>query len=189
MRAWPGALARRSLRTVDKRASMRTIVCMPVDRSAYFQEWYAANKSNVRASRRDRYASDPEYAEECRKRAREYREGLRTSGKRPEVRVARAPVMVTVAGRELKGWTVRRLAEGIGRSVSTVNHWQRHGILPETPLRTAGGVRLYTDPMIRVVKRALRNRSVVTREDLKFCGEIRRGWSDIGVSKSRIING
>lgn len=157
---------------------------MTTDRSEYYQSWYAANRSGIREARRKRYASDSGYAEECRARSRAYRDAQRKSREDNGWHVE-------VDGKPHEAFTVRRLADALGRSIQTLNYWHRYGILPETPLRTPGKsrVRLYTEGMIKVVVSASRKRDSVARSDLKFGGEIRRGWSGLGVYKGTVIGG
>ena len=157
---------------------------MTTDRSAYYQSWYATNRSGIREARRKRYASDPGYAEECRARSRAYRETQRQAREDKGWRVE-------MDGKQREAFTVRKLADGLGRSIQTINYWHRHGILPETPLRTPGKsrVRLYTEGMIKVVVSASRKRDSVARSDLKFGGEIRRGWSGLGAYQGTVIGG
>lgn len=137
---------------------------MTADRDTYDRCWYSRNKLRINDVRRKRYAHDQEYADKCRKRAREYRrkmrpwaiaEGERTKGVGGSSKSRSDQFVVVVDGVRYRGWTIRRLAVVTERSMTTVNNWHRKGMIPATPLRTARGTRVYTDLMIRVVFDAL----------------------------------
>jgi DNA-binding transcriptional MerR regulator len=77
--------------------------------------------------------------------------------------------------------TITVAAERIGRSVDTLNHWSKVGLLPVTPLRSPRGDRLYTDGMILVMKMAIMKRGQVSVKDQTFRAEIVSGWRELGV--------
>lgn len=154
------------------------------DRTEYYTEWYEQNRADLLARRREKYAKDEKHAEGCRKRARKYRKEVRTGKrKRPEEGVARGPINILVRGEVLQAWTIPWLAEGIERSVQTVNYWTKHGLFPDTPVKTPGGNRLYTEDMIDVVKEVLDQREggLVSRTDPDFNRQIRTRWRKLGV--------
>lgn len=148
------------------------------ERSEYFNEWYTENRSDLLVTRRDKYKSDPEYAEQCRERARQYRArgGAATAESRP-----RRSHTVTIGGTQHEAWTVGFLAKGVGRSVATVNHWERNGLMPRTPLKTDAGDRLYTKAMIAVVASQVKKRRTVKRTDDAFRVAIDKGWKKLGL--------
>ena len=86
-----------------------------------------------------------------------------------------------VSGVPRQAFPISYLAERIERSVSTVNNWSRGGSLPETPLRTGGGMRLYTDGMIEVVREHVEEWGKVPEFDKKFRDGILDGWKQIGI--------
>ena len=156
------------------------------DRTEYYTAWYNKNRAALLARRREKYAKDTVHAAECRKRARDYRKDVKAGTRKPpEEGVARAPINITVRGDVLGAWTITWLAEGIERSVQTVNYWTKHGLFPDTPVKTPGGNRLYTEAMIEVVKEVLKEREggLVTRRDRTFLRQIRAGWRKLGVYK------
>lgn len=151
------------------------------DRSEYFSEWYGENRFDVLAKRRDKYANDPDYAKKARESSRRYRDEVKSGKRVPgESGQERGPVMVKMDGYHVEARTVRHLAEGIGRSVQTINYWTKHGSFPDTPLKTPGGHRLYTDDMIEVVRSAVESRLEIPRGDLEFKREIVTGWRALG---------
>ena len=156
------------------------------DRTEYYQDWYEKNREELLARRRDKYASDKGHAEKCRKRARNYRREVRTGVReKPAAGVARGPIGIVVRGKSLEAWTIPWLADGIGRSVQTVNYWTKHGLFPDTPIKTPGGNRLYTKEMISAVEEILeqRDRGLVSRTDPDFKRQIASRWKKLGVYK------
>ena len=149
------------------------------DREEYYKEWYEKNRENVLKGRREKYRDDPEYAKRCRDAAKSYRARAKRLGKKPRGR--RGPVQMMVSGVPRQAFPISYLAERIERSVSTVNNWSRGGSLPETPLRTGGGMRLYTDGMIEVVREHVEEWGKVPEFDKKFRDGILDGWKQIGI--------
>ena len=154
------------------------------DRTEYYQEWYGKNREGLLSRRREKYASDEKHAEKCRKRAKKYRKQVRTGErKRPVDGAARGPINVSIKGEIVEAWTIPWLADGIERSVQTVNYWTKHGLFPDTPIKTPGGNRLYTEAMIGVVKDVLDQREggLVSRSDPDFHRQIKSRWKKLGV--------
>lgn len=149
-------------------------------REEYYREWYDEHRPELLVKRRSRYATDPEYAERCRESARKYRRERKgrtdVAEKRP-----RKPFTVTVGGHTDKGYTVGYVAEKVGRSVATVNHWLKSGLLPVTPLVSDGGARLYTERMIAVIAREVSSRDRVMKSDKTFYSSILQEWESMGV--------
>ena len=153
-----------------------------VSEQNYYKDWYEKNRGDLLARRRAKYRSDPEYAEKCKENARDYRKRAKKTERKegPQTR-ERKPVLVDVGGQQRKGWSVGHLAKRINRSVPTSNHWAKHGLLPETPIRSDGGARLYTDAMIMAVGEAVGRRGQVSRRDESFRSEIAERWQELGV--------
>jgi hypothetical protein len=159
---------------------------MSGNRDGYFREWYEENRGDLLAKRRSRYNSDPDYAEKCREASRLYRQKKKTqkaengvSSSDGEIVRERRPVHLMINGTSYNGWTIGHLARRLNRSVPTINHWSKHGLLPDTPLKTESGDRLYTDAMIFVVKKALLSRGRITKDDFSFRDEIVGGWNKL----------
>ena len=148
----------------------------------YYKEWYEKNREDLLARRRAKYRDDEGYAAKCRESARDYRRRCRKTEKTegPQTR-ERKPVYVEVGGERRVGWSVGHLAKRINRSVPTINHWAKHGLLPETPIRSGGGARLYTDAMIMAVGEAVNRRGQVSKSDESFRSEIVEKWENLGV--------
>lgn len=145
--------------------------------TTYFQRWYAENRDTLLNKRRKRYREDKDYAEKCRENARNRpRVGTQRHGSR-----ARRPVAFVLGGRNMKGWTVAHLAKRLGRSVPTIRNWVKSGAMPDSPIRTDMGHRLYTDGMILVVRKAVAKRGRISAGDLGFHMEVSEGWLELGV--------
>ena len=159
-------------------------------RSLYYSTYYSERRETLSERRKRRYRDDPEYREKAKANAREYRqkkkaerEQLRAAGKLPPARPRgpRKPVDVKVGGKKLPAYTITVAAERVGRSVDTLNHWSKVGLLPATPIRSRRGDRLFTDGMILIVKMAVMKRGEVSVKDSTFKTEIEDGWRDLGV--------
>lgn len=161
---------------------------MSGNREGYFEEWYDINRDTLLKGRREKYVKDPDYAAKCRANSKAYRERMKEqraaikegSVDAPEKR-PRKPVSVYVNGRECAGWSIGILAERINRSIPTVNHWSKMGLLPQTPIRGNGAARLYTDAMISVVKHAVMSRGEIRKTDHTFSEDVIKGWTAAGV--------
>ena len=145
----------------------------------YFREWYEKNREDVLNRRRKRYREDPEYAERCRQNAR----ARKRTGK-PASSKERRPVAFQYGGKVVSGWTVSHLAKRVGRSVPTIRNWVNSGAMPESPIRTDVGHRLYTDGMILVIRKAVSKRGRIKAGDQDFFREIADGWNELGVQTS-----
>lgn len=82
-------------------------------------------------------------------------------------------------------YTVGVLASAVTRTVVTLEHLERKGYLPQTPLRGSSvGRRLYTKPMIETVKKAFEKRPAGIRGGgawKSFYDEVLQGWKKIGI--------
>ena len=159
-------------------------------RSEYYRTYYEDHRTDLSEKRRDRYQNDPEYREKAKEDARRYRqrkkaerEQLRAEGKLPPARPKgpRKPIEVEVNGSKALAHTITVAADRIGRSVDTLNHWSKVGLLPATPIRSQRGDRLFTDGMILVVRMAVMKRGEVSVKDPTFKEEIEDGWRGLGV--------
>jgi hypothetical protein len=144
------------------------------DRKDYNKTYYQKKKDDILAAKRRRYNEDPDYREKMKKAARDQRK--KRSGS-----TGSGPTMIEVGTVSSQAHSVSVLAERIGKSVSTINHWQRVNTLPMTPYYSGGGHRLYTDSMITVVQQALSLVPRPKRSDQTFFGAVRNGWDNLGV--------
>jgi hypothetical protein len=75
------------------------------------------------------------------------------------------------------------LADALGKSMSTINFWQRFGTIPETPFRSHGGYRLYTVEMVEGIKAALTAIPRPVRGDREFAQLVIDAWKTAGVPR------
>lgn len=159
-------------------------------RSEYYRTYYEDHRADLSDKRRTRYETDPEYRENAKEAARRYRQKkkaerdqLRAEGKLPPARPKgpRKPIEVSVNGTKALAHTITVAAERIGRSVDTLNHWSKVGLLPGTPIRSPRGDRLFTDGMILVIRMAVMKRGEVSVKDGTFKAEIENGWRSLGL--------
>lgn len=136
----------------------------------YNKEYYRKNRERILARKRERYASDPKYREKVKRDV---------AARRAE---ESACAKVEVNGVMVDALKVSEFAEEVGKSVSTINNWQKHGTIPETPFRSPGGFRLYTSDMARAVKQALSMNERPSRGDKEFCGAVAQLWAECGAA-------
>ena len=83
------------------------------------------------------------------------------------------------------------LAKAIGRTVITVDQMEQRGVLPHTPFRASSRkYRLYTIPMIDVVKKAMDSRGETIRGKEQWQGfleEVTAGWKKLGVLGASLL--
>lgn len=165
------------------------------NRKAYFEDYYQQKREELLRQRSERYRGDSEYREKARERARERRarqreerERLRAEGKLPSRKETASksrrmkPVLVSVGGSKVVAYPARMVAEKIGRSVGTLNHWERVGLMPRTPLVSDGGSRYYTEGMLLVLQLAVSRRGRIHKQDKSFREEVEKGWCELGFS-------
>lgn len=54
-------------------------------------------------------------------------------------------------GEKTKLYPIRYVAIAVGRESKTVRSWEIAGVIPKTPFKGTGGIRLYTQEMIDVI--------------------------------------
>jgi len=157
------------------------------DRREYHRMYYEDKREELSNKRKDLYKTDPGYrakvkktAELYRKRKKEEKAKLRAEGKLPPPRV-RGPQKPVRLDNGAIAYPPMRVALMLGKSIDSLNHWERVGLLPKTPYRTSGGVRLYTGAMILVIDLAIKKRGRILQKDKTFFSEIVDGWEEIGV--------
>lgn len=139
-------------------------------RVEYNKSYYAKNRERLLEKKRHRYATDDDYRSKVKADATSRRKSASARG-----------VQVEVLGKKVGAVRVRDLAKRLGRSVSTINFWQKHGTIPETPYRTPGGYRLYTDKMVEGVSDALTIIEKPSRGDKEFRSAVVGAWRRAGV--------
>ena len=134
------------------------------EKKTRFQVWYAANREKLAEDRKRKYSNDPAY----KARVKSYRE--KKVVKRRQKRIAEdvRHLEASKAGDTKSQWreyevnvespdgtspimtcvTISALAQAVGCSVQAVRLWERQGVIPETPYRTARGVRLYLPEVV-----------------------------------------
>lgn len=160
-------------------------------RSEYFAQYYEVNRESLSQKRKEKYENDPEYRERAkqaakrrRKRLKKEREELRAKGLLPssDRRTGpREPVEVLIGDSRMLAYTITVAAQKVGRSPDTLNYWAKKGLLPQTPVRSPRGERLYTDGMILIIKSAVMKRGEVSAKDGMFRQEILEGWRQLGL--------
>lgn len=159
------------------------------DRREYQRFYYQQRKEELSNKRKQKYREDPEYRQKVMEASKAYRDKqkikmakLKAAGKiiSKRHRGPRKPVVLNINGKAVYAYTLSTLAERVGRSRDTINHWISIGTIPKTPLWSKRGDRLYTDAMILIVKMAVQTRGVVGHNPM-MRAEIAAGWSDIGI--------
>lgn len=83
--------------------------------------------------------------------------------------------------RRLELYTVGALGTLLDRSVQSLNHWERDGLIPRTPYRDGRQFRFYTLAMMQAVEEALGGRSKVFKVDPEMAAKIAKRWKALGV--------
>jgi hypothetical protein len=151
----------------------------------YFEEYYERNKADINRKRKKRYHTDPAYRDRVLKASQDYRENKRKE-QAPRTRVPRYQIPRVF---EVKGGTISLLSVGffalrLGRSVQSINHWEKtepHPLLPVTPYRDSRGFRYYTVEMMDVVKKVIGGKRRLFPVDREMFYEIKEGWKELGV--------
>lgn len=143
-------------------------------KSEYNRSYYYSKRDELLARKRERYLNDPEYREKLKSDASRRRRENRTG-----------PTM-SFAGKTVPVFRATGLAEELGKCLSTINFWQKHGTIPETPFRSEGGYRLYTAEMIDGIRSALVAIPRPERGDKGFYELVKESWMAAGVP---ILNG
>ena len=136
----------------------------------YNRSYYQKNRERLLEKKRARYASDPAYRDSVKADATNRRKQSSAKG-----------VQVQVLGTMTAAVRVRSVADSIGKSVSTINFWQKHNTIPETPFRTPGGYRLYTQEMVDGISLALTADPKPNRGDAGFREIVTLAWRRAGV--------
>lgn len=157
----------------------------------YFSRYWQKNSVKVNKKRKQRYDSDPDYAEKARQAARDYRKRKkeeilkeREEAGEPLVKKGggpRKPKEIEVNGAITEAVTIGTVASEIGVSVQKLNYWRKIGILPQTPLESESGEMLYTYGMVEAIKRTVSGLKRVTKKDKWIYNRIKSIWRMVGV--------
>lgn len=149
-------------------------------RRDYFQGYYEENRDGINRKRKRRYHSDPEYKESVLNSSQRYRDKHRTAPKIRLPRYSLPSVEKAGDGSEIKLFSVGAFATFLNRSVQAITHWEKGGVLPQTPYRDSRGHRFYTKEMMVVVRDVVgERRRLYPVEGINE--KIRHGWVDLGV--------
>jgi hypothetical protein len=132
-----------------------------------FQEWYAENADTLNRRRRRRYKKDSDYRKAVLVANRAYREKQRAVSRTEQKKRLRAvrimstesswkTVEIEVNGVKTPMYTIGALARAARRGISTVRVWEREGVLPPTPYRSAKGDRLYSVGAVEEILKVLK---------------------------------
>ena len=155
-------------------------------RRQYQAGWWQRNGVLKRQARRERYQNDPEYRQQCIARAEAYRQRRIDEG-HSHKDVQGRQLTVQVGSERLPAFTATTLARQLGRTLQAINNWQNRGMLPDTPIHSDGGARLYTQAMMDVVEEALNecdNRRVLCG-DMEFYKRVEKGWKKLGIFRKK----
>ena len=86
-------------------------------------------------------------------------------------------------GRPIEVYTISRIAHVLGKTVQALIHWEKHGLLPVTPIRSPSGVRHYTLEMVEsVVEASLYRGHKLSLKDTTFRTQVEQAWDALGFS-------
>jgi len=129
----------------------------PRSQSEYFSQWYAENKEELSARRRQKYQEDPEYREKVRAQAREAKKRFleKKRKEREKNKDKEQPVWFKVQyGKKevaVRMFTAGQLSKRLGRKTQTIRLWERKGVIPEAMYRNGARDRLYTELQVREI--------------------------------------
>lgn len=155
------------------------------NKAGYFSKWYAENKERVNRRRRRKYHQDPKYRRKVLQQSRDYRETLRSM---PQVKMPRfqKPLEREVDGGKIQLFSVGAFSQFLGRSVQSINHWEKLGVLPKTPYRDNRGFRYYTRPMMAAVKDEVAGKKRLYPVDPEMHTRITNAWKRAGVPVNEV---
>jgi len=152
------------------------------DRTEYNKRYQRENREELLAKRRQRYREDAGYREDCKRRAREYRERYpertkRTVGAKKTVRPrVRLVPHITVNGEDIPLMLSIEVAKRIGVDNSTIGHWHKTGKVP-LPVMD-GKIRWYSPHQVELLRRlgAIGNDGGASQERKEILEEINASW-------------
>jgi len=154
----------------------------------YYQRYYDANKNKLNDARRRRYERDSAYRQKVLEWSQNYREKKRDEREPAEPRAPRfeTPLEGKLRGNaSIKLYSVGYVSKALGRSIQSLTHWERKGIIPPTPFKDARGFRYYTEPMIESIKSATCARRRQFPVDPRVMKRILQEWKAQGIPSPR----
>jgi hypothetical protein len=151
------------------------------NKPGYFERYYSEKHGEINEKRRKKYQNDSEYRDRVLKASRDYRERQRAE---PRVRMPRfhkSMVGEIGGGGQIHLWSVGAFAAYLSRSVQSINHWEKTGILPKTPYRDVRGFRFYTPAMMNVVRDQVGTKRRLFPVDPQMYANIMAAWEAQGV--------
>lgn len=134
----------------------------------YFKEWYKENRSKLSEARKTKYHTDDEYRQQAIQRARTYRRNKPCEIK-PHTNLSINGVMTPV-------FTVGSLALHLSVSDTAIKGWERKNLIPTTPYKTKGGIRLFTERQMDVIKDELSKRGGRAKSNTNLKEDIEKRW-------------
>jgi len=140
-----------------------------------FSQWYASNGERLNENRRNRYHTDPEYRQRVLEKNRESRRKRREESlknrppkppKDPNDRKWKT-VSVRYEGKKQEAYTIGALAQKLGCSIQAIRLWERQGVIPNAPLRSPTGDRLYTPEAVKEIRATLKKKGRLSSESRK----------------------
>ena len=151
------------------------------NKEGYYQKYYEDNKDDINDKRRRRYESDEDYRSRVLKHSQTYRDKKR---KEPGVRMPRYSQVKeydTGDGGTIHLFSVGAFATFVQRSVQSISHWEKQGLIPKTPFRDSRGHRLYTRTMIESVKEEIGSKRRLFPADPEMATRVHAAWVDSGI--------
>jgi DNA-binding transcriptional regulator YiaG len=144
---------------------------------SYFRRYYNENKDDINEKRRTRYQNK----ERSLAASKRYRDKRRKQGRVRVTRLSAARVYATGDGGKIHLYSVGVFATFVGRSSQSLSHWEKRGIMPDTPFRDSRGYRLYSRGMMEIVKREVGSKRRLFPVDPEMHQRILDSWEKLGV--------
>lgn len=110
------------------------------DQTDYYKRWYESNAEQRNATRRDRYATDPKYAERIRAKSRERKRRILSERKGRVERIWN--------GKSVLVYPISWVSREAGVSSERIRSLEKSGVIPECAF---GGNRIYTEHQANLI--------------------------------------
>lgn len=154
----------------------------PNPRKDYYADWYQQNRERISQKRKAAYQENADYRERVLSQSAEHREKRRQIAR---VKVPRHQVprrYQTGDGGEVVLFSIGFFAMFIGRSVQSINEWEKAGILPKTPyIQGSRRFRLYSQAMMEAVQSMIGSKRRLYPVDPQMYEKIQEAWRASGV--------